>query len=288
MFGAFVQVVKRGNRGDGLLHRLYRIGEMEVKTISEPFLSRSRHALRKLWKSLQLIIAQRLNSPIVKSSYGVRLAANYADATFRFYVKASYGFFYWKRISVISEDFIYLDIGANQGLYSICAGLNRHCQRVYAFEPVPNVVHLLHQNLALNGVADKCEVVQKAVSDKSGDVEITIHSNHSGVASIAQGKVGGASTSRKIIQTINAEGLEAIIQTSPLPIYVKIDVEGHEEVVVKELLNCSFSGQIREIFYEVDVRWVNPQVLQSLLQVAGFQSVKTGRRNHYDVLATRG
>jgi FkbM family methyltransferase len=261
---------------------------MEVKTISEPILSRGGHALLKRWKSLQLRLAQRLNSPIVKSSYGVRFAANYMDATFRFYIKASYGFFYWKHISAISEDFIYLDIGANQGLYSICAGLNRHCQRAYAFEPVPNVVHLLRQNLALNGVADKCEVVQKAVSDQSGDVEIAIHTNHSGEASIAQGKVSGAGVKRQIIQTINAKGLEAIIQTAPLPIYVKIDVEGHEEVVVKELLNCSFAGQIREIFYEVDVRWVNPQVLQSLLQAAGFQSVKIGSQKHYDVLATRG
>lgn len=260
---------------------------MEVKTISEPFLSRAGHEVHKLWKSLQLVLAQWLNSPIVESSYGVRLAANYMDATFQFYTKASYGFFYWNRISLISEDFIFLDIGANQGLYSICAGLNGNCQRAYAFEPVPNVVHLLHQNLALNGVADKCEVVQKAVSDKSGDVEIIIHTNHSGEASIAQGKVGGAGTSRQIIQTINAAGLEAIIHVTQLPIYVKIDVEGHEEVVVKELLKCSFAGQIREIFYEVDIRWVNPKVLQSLLQAAGFKSVKTGRKTHYDVLATR-
>lgn len=260
---------------------------MEVKTISEPVLAKVGRLSRNLSKSLQLRLARRLNWPVVQSSYGVRLAANYADATFRFYIKASYGFFYWKRISVISEDFIYLDVGANQGLYSICAGLNRHCQRVYAFEPVPNVVHLLRQNLALNGVADKCEVVQKAVSDKSGDVEIIIYSNHSGEASIAQGKSGGAGTSRQIIQTINASGLEAIIQTAQLPIYVKIDVEGHEEVVVKELLTCCFAGQIREIFYEVDTRWVNPQVLQSLLQTAGFKSVKTGRKTHYDVLATR-
>ena len=218
MSNAFIEVVKRGNWGDGLLLRPYGIGEIEVKTIREPVLSKYLHELRKLWTSLQLRFAQWLKSPIVKSRYGVRLVANYADATFRFYIKASYGFFYWKRISAISEDFIFLDIGANQGLYSICAGLNRNCQRAYAFEPVPNVVHLLRQNLALNGVADKCEVVQKAISDNSGDVEISIHTNHSGEASIAQGKVGGAGISRQIIQTINAAGLEAIIHVAQLPI----------------------------------------------------------------------
>jgi hypothetical protein len=87
---------------------------------------------------------------------------------------------------------------------------------------------------------------------------------------------------------IEDDKLEAIVHAARLPIYVKIDVEGHEEAVVTELLKCSFADQIREIFYEVDVRWVNPQVLQSLLQAAGFQSVKIGSQKHYDVLATRG
>ena len=260
---------------------------MNGTIISESLLSKAVRGLRRRYKSMELRLRRRLNSPTVRSSYGPRFVANYADATFWYYIKASYGFFYWKRISAISQPFIFLDIGANQGLYSICAARNTQCQRVFAFEPVPHVAGLLRENLALNGVSAACEVVQKAVSDRSGAVEIVIHNAHSGAASIAQGNVGGADTRRETIQTVDAAGLEAIIAASQLPIYVKIDVEGHEEAVVKEMLKCSFAGQIREMFYEVDLRWVNPQVLQAMLHEAGFQTAKIGRKKHYDVLATR-
>jgi len=260
---------------------------MNGDVIRESLLSKAGRGLRRRYKTMQLRFAWKMGWPTVTSSYGPRFMANYQDATFWFYIKASYGFFYWKRISAISDDFIFLDIGANQGLYSICAGLNDHCQRAYAFEPVPKVAELLRQNLALNGVEGKVEVVEMAVSDTSGTAEIVTSPAHSGVASIAQGNLVGADTLRETIQTIDAAGLEGIVAASLLPIYVKIDVEGHEEAVIKELLKCRFAGQIREMFYEVDTRWVDPELLQSLLQTAGFHTAKIGRRKHYDVLATR-
>lgn len=41
----------------------------------------------------QLNVQRLLRLPIVSSVYGPRLAANWNDATFRFYVEGSYGFF---------------------------------------------------------------------------------------------------------------------------------------------------------------------------------------------------
>jgi FkbM family methyltransferase len=260
---------------------------MQSGIIRESLLSKAGRGLRRRYKSLELRLRRRLGSPVVTSSYGARFVANYADATFWFYIKASYGFFYWRRLSAVSQPFIFLDIGANQGLYTICAGWNRHCQRAYAFEPVPTSADLLAQNLALNGVQATCEVVRKAVSASSGPVEIVIHAAHSGAASIAQGNVGGQDVRREWIQTIDAAGLDQIVKAGDLPVYVKIDVEGHEEAVIGELLKCSFAGQIREMFYEVDLRWVKPEALQNMVQQAGFTTAKIGRRKHYDVLATR-
>lgn len=224
----------------------------------------------------------------MRSIYGVRFVANYRDTTFRLYIMAFYGFFYWRRLSQIAEDFVFLDIGANQGLYTICAARNKRCQGVYAFEPVANVVELLRRNLALNKVSDKCVVMPKAISNHSGDVEIFTNPDHSGVATIAVGNISVQTGQSEIIQTIHAPILQDIVQTHNLPIYVKIDVEGHEEIVIQELLQCRFFGQIREIFYEVDCKWVNPQVLQTVLEQAGFHTTKIGGESHYDVLATRG
>jgi len=69
-----------------------------------------------------------------KSWYGPAFRSNINDTTFRFYITGSYGRLYWDELQRISESFVFLDIGANQGLYTLgaslsdilCKQLNRH------------------------------------------------------------------------------------------------------------------------------------------------------------------
>lgn len=243
--------------------------------------------LRRRLKSLELKLRARLGTPVITSNYGVRLAANYGDATFRYYAKASYGFFYWNRISAIARPFVFLDIGANQGLYTLCAAQNPQCRHAYAFEPVPAVAALLAQNLALNGVEARATLVRKAVSDSCAQVPIVLSAQHTGGATIAQGNAGDARARTEMIETIDAAALEALVADEGLPIVVKIDVEGHEEVVIAELLKCRFAPRISEIFYEVDEAWVDPARIRARLEEAGFGCTRIGRKAHYDVLAER-
>ena len=65
-------------------------------------------------------------------------------------------------------------------------------------------------------------------------------------------------------------------------------MEGHEAVVIVELLKCEFAQKITEIFYEIDENWVNPCEIQAILEAAGFQTKKVvGGKKHYDMLAWR-
>ena len=252
----------------------------------ESLFIRVRRRITRTYKSIELMARQKINSPFVRSSYGLKFTSNFDDATFGFYVKANYGFFYWKRLQSINYEFSFLDIGANQGLYAIGAALNPSLVKSYAFEPVSAVAALLERNVSLNDVATKCVVVKRAVSDKCGFAKISLRDNHSGGATIVQDKPGKFNSTEEI-ETIDASALIKIVEQGNLPLVVKIDVEGHEEVVIRELFKCDFSKQICEIFYEVDERWVNSQSIQNFLEGFGFELTKVGRGAHYDMLAER-
>jgi FkbM family methyltransferase len=171
-----------------------------------------------------------------------------------------------------------IDVGANIGNHALF--FSRFYEKVIALEPNPRVFELLSLNSRLmNNVLP----LKVAASDRAGEMRL----------SFAPGNWGGGhllpvSEQNSEAVTVGARLLDDLPEISSLHVgLMKIDVEGHEEAVVKEMLKCSFAGQIREMFYEVDLRWVNPQVLQAMLHEAGFQTAKIGRKKHYDVLATR-
>ncbi|PLL13204.1 FkbM family methyltransferase [Tabrizicola sp. TH137] len=228
-----------------------------------------------------------LRRPVVSSAYGIRLAANWQDTTFRFYVYGSYGNYLSDLIAGIGRDFHFMDIGANQGLYSILAARNPNCRGCVAFEPVPGTAALLRKNLALNAVSGSVEVIEAAVSGQVGRTVIHLNESHSGGASLRSSE--GSTSLRAIeIELVDAVGLLRWRRIPGLPIVVKIDVEGHEPVVVKELLKSSLAEDISMIFYECDEAWLDAGSFETMLRDAGFRKFeKIGSGTHYDVLAQR-
>ena len=74
------------------------------------------------------------------------------DATFKLGVLGRYGFdLYNLLVHEIPGQFVFLDIGANNGLYSFIAQKNCNCKRVDAFEPNPFVFNFLEINNKKNG-----------------------------------------------------------------------------------------------------------------------------------------
>lgn len=226
---------------------------------------------------------------VVRSRYGVDLAANYRDSTFRQYVMGHYGRFYWNRISGIKHPFIFIDIGANQGLFTICAARNSNCKAVYAFEPVAGTYSQLQRNIDLNGQGEKCFLFQKALSNVPGQASIKTKSKHTGAATMAMHRTDSIDRPSEKIEAIDGAGLDALVEPeSGIPIVVKIDVEGFEKAVIQALVGSSLITNVSEVFYEVDEFWVDPGQLEKLLQELGFSKFqKIGPGTHYDVLAEK-
>ena len=218
----------------------------------------------------------------VRTRYGVVMHANWRDRTFQYCYHATYGRVLADYLAGQRRPFAFVDIGANQGLYSLIAAQNPHCRAVTAFEPVAATFARLTRNVAANGGAAKIRSVDAAISTRSGTATIVTDSAHSGTASLR-----GAGDGGETIRLLAAPDFDPLIDDR-FPLVVKIDVEGHEEAVVEALAGSDHLPRIAAIFYEVDRRWTDAAAIEARLRDAGFlRFTRYGFGRHYDVLAER-
>lgn len=221
----------------------------------------------------------------IQSRQGIWLKKNWMDATFNFCYRGTYSPLLTDYLKAQTEHFTFVDIGANQGLYSLIAAQSAYCVRALAFEPVRKTFVLLEQNIRANSHAEKITAFRFAVSDQEGNQSIALKIGHSGAATL---RTTHSPWIRRA-ETIRTVGPGMLSELKPdLPEIIKIDVEGHEEVVLKTLGEAAYLDTARAVFYEVDTRWSNADHLKRMLLGYGFSSfVQSSAGKHYDVLATR-
>ncbi|MFM7378613.1 MAG: FkbM family methyltransferase [Erythrobacter sp.] len=188
-------------------------------------------------------------------------------------------------LASIDRPFAFLDIGANQGLFSLIAAKNPFCERIVALEPVPATHRLLAANLTLAGLGDRARALNVGLSDTAGPHGITINPVHSCQASLEEHMAGRAGCGSITIELVTMAALGAHLRPG-LPLFVKIDVEGHEPIIIEELLASRHAANVIGIFYEHDNRWTDNATICRALYRAGFAKLKRyGRGRHFDVLA---
>tara|TARA_B110000196_G_C20990453_1_gene587925 strand:- start:44 stop:823 length:780 start_codon:yes stop_codon:yes gene_type:complete len=223
----------------------------------------------------------------LKSRYGLSFVSNFSDVTFKFYIKGKYGFYYSNLLSNITEPIIFLDIGANQGLYGILASKNENIIMSYMFEPVNKTFNLMVKNIDLNNTHKKCMPINAAISSLNGKAGIMIHNNHSGMSSLAaiESKI---EKNVETVKTIDHHEIDKIIDIGDKSLYVKIDVEGHEYIVLEQLFMSIISEKIKQIFIEINETKNDMEKINKIFEVNNFKiSKKIGKGNRYDLLLDR-
>lgn len=130
----------------------------------------------------------------------------------------------------------FIDIGANTGIFSIWAAKANPKLKVISFEPHPSNHKRLKTNISLNRLTNM-EPVQKALGEKSGEIEFTIPADFSiSATSSANQKFtenfyGKSYTNVLVSQTTIDEALSEL-PLGPKDI-IKIDVEYYELEVLK-------------------------------------------------------
>jgi len=225
-----------------------------------------------------------LHAPVV-GKYGVPMVPDWSDRTFAYCHYATYGDYLSGVLAAIDTPFAFIDIGANQGLFSLVAARNPNCHKIVALEPVPSTFAKLQANLKLNDLEDRADAINAALADHAGSAEIALKPEHSGAASLRDDTdFGGPS------QTIKLFSITELDPHLPanLPLFVKIDVEGYEPIAIRQLLRSTHASRIMALFYEMDERWADADEVRDTVRAAGFNEWrKFGIGRHYDMLAQR-
>ncbi|MDB5577997.1 MAG: FkbM family methyltransferase [Bradyrhizobium sp.] len=135
-----------------------------------------------------------------------------------------------------------LDVGANIGYVSCCLLQNIAESSIVSIEPQPEIVDLLRTNLA-RFPKERSRVVEAALSDKHGVLELAIDPINRGASSVH----GSPSAQLVQIQAVSAEQLLGDMARLDL---MKMDVEGHEEHVFRSAERQLGSLQPRAIQFE--------------------------------------
>jgi FkbM family methyltransferase len=222
----------------------------------------------------------------VMTAYNVRMIPNWSDRTFAYCHYGTYGPYLADLLAAIDRPFLFLDIGANQGLFSLIAARNPFCQAVVALEPVPDTYARLARNFAENGIGAPSHALPFGISERAGVHHMAVNRSHSGIATLEGhlARLGPRALHVAVEMRTVAELAPHLLDD--LPIFVKIDVEGHEAHVIAPLLASSLAGRIMALFYEHDRNWSSHTAIALLLAKAGFGiSRRYGRDHHHDVLA---
>lgn len=238
--------------------------------------------IKGLYQRLRIRLLYIIKPKITKSAYGVRLHAKWGDATFNLCLNGTYGYFFSDFLNNISKPYIFIDIGANQGIYTLIASKNKNIKKIYSFEPVPENFSSLKKNIKLNN-SSRIIAKKVAISSHNESKYISFDKKHTGTSSLDLKK----KKSDKLIwiKTINFKYLNELIKLD-YKLIIKIDVEGHELVVLKQLIKSNLIKKIDFIFIEINFKNNNFVKIKKIFKK--FQFIKMYRskkiKNHSDFL----
>lgn len=129
----------------------------------------------------------------------------------------------------LSHDATCVDVGANIGYFSLLMANGAPDRKIYSFEPIPLNAHLLRSSAALNSL-ENIEVIESAVGSTDGEVSFSqaIDSAYSSILDSRRKPV------ERLIR-VPITRLDSFLATRSMPAvdFLKIDVEGAEELVIE-------------------------------------------------------
>lgn len=130
---------------------------------------------------------------------------------------------------IIKPGDICIDIGANFGYYSILMSALSGTGQTIAVEPNPRICQLLRATASIH--PHRFEVIEAALSNKSGKVTLSVPDNYFGDGSIINRTDRGPVRGTK--KKVSALTLDEMVQQLNLPKVdvVKMDVEGVEPLI---------------------------------------------------------
>jgi FkbM family methyltransferase len=169
---------------------------------------------------------------------------------------------------------VFVDIGANVGMYTIWAAKTRGV-RTFAFEPESQNYALLYRNIVMNGLSENVVAYCLALSDTAG--YSLLH--------LSEFKIGGSCHSygekidhrlehrdTKLSQGCVSTTLDSLVAGGvlPMPNHIKIDVDGLEHKVLAGCRNVLADQRLKSVLVEINTNLELHRNIIADMKVLGF------------------
>ena len=137
----------------------------------------------------------------------------------------------------MTENFVFIDIGANIGGYALYVGANAGPRaRILAVEPQPAIFERLAYNIAQNPFAT-IKALNCAVADKDGEISLFVDRRNQGETSM---RIVNSSNAGQVLRVpaLAIAGLAAEEGFSHIDA-IKLDVEGAEDLILEAFFRAA-------------------------------------------------
>jgi FkbM family methyltransferase len=124
--------------------------------------------------------------------------------------------------SFCQPDSVFLDIGANLGVFSLRMAPYLRQGRIFAFEPNSRIRDLFGRSVHLNGLREQVTIFDCGASDESAELVLDVPPGHAGGGNVQRADPGDTRA------RIQVRPLDEVLGDLPSFHVAKIDVEGHE------------------------------------------------------------
>lgn len=168
----------------------------------------------------------------------------------------------------------FLDVGANQGYYSVkVGGLTAPNGQIYAFEPNPELYPVVVDNMNINGFDPRSKVFNVAAGDGAGKSTLLFEPRRPGGGQVGvDAAIDGPQYSRV---EIDVAAIDDLLPPDCVADLIKIDVEGYEPLVLggmqKLLARSPGAAIVTEVSYFHWAKFGDPAAL--IRKVAGDRRV---------------
>ena len=177
----------------------------------------------------------------------------------------------------LSSDDVFVDIGANLGVFSLYAVAKCRPKQVISIEPMVGNYLYLNQNIRLNGWENRVQSVCVAMSDFSGFASFNIQDESTGAAanSLGQGDElytdeGFQVKTRLVVPTSTLDNVCEYFEV--VPKLIKIDTDGHELEILRGAERLLSNSMLR--FLAIEVQDANYSKVSALLASFNFKPLK--------------
>ena len=172
---------------------------------------------------------------------------------------------------ICNENFEYfLDIGSNSGLYSlIVASLSKNI-KIIAFEPIKKTFLKFKRNIKLNDFKN-IKIFNFGLSNGNKELKVKAYKKNNIIQSCGFGVIDANDdlNNLHIEKAIFKKG-DQLIRLIKKKIYIKIDVEGHEQFVIDGLLKLIKKNNI---FLQIEIFDHNKKIIFRKLKSLNFKII---------------